>query len=499
MFAATRTRRVAAVVGAAVVALGLVAPSAQAAGSPADKLVRDVSVTDLNRHLIAFQRIADRNGGTRADPTPGFQETVGYVRGKLTSAGFDVHVQDFTYQRRVIDAAVVQVGATRADPTPLDGSLDTPVGGLTGPLAVIPPDDTPGCDASDYAGRDVRGAIVLLKRGVCTFTVKQNVAAALGAKAVVVYNYAVGNALGYMDPAQAKIPIVMVGMDAGAALVTQDGVPATVDVRRHYEPTVSRNLIAQTRTGRTDNVITLGGHLDSFRAGPGINENASSIATVLELALKLGPAPEVDNAVRFAFWGGDPGNSGSVGYLPTLSFEEQLDIALYLDVQAVGSSNGGYFVYDGDNSDGFGVMPYGSAQIERAYQAFFASRGIPTEGTNVAGAGDYSNFIAAGIPTGGPYAGIQLIKTPAQQAKWGGVAGLPFDPCHDAACDNLGNIDRTILHTNADSIAFVAGTYAMSTEDVNGVPSRAARAKARSAAQATATARGTATSATVAS
>ncbi len=490
MFALTRTRRVAAVVGAAVIGLGLVTPVAQA-GTLADRLVRDVTVDNINRHLIAFQRIADRNGGTRADPTPGFQDTVAYVKNKLSGAGFDVNVQDFTYDRDVIDAAVVQVGSTRANPTPLSGSVDTPVGGVTGPLAVIPPDDTPGCDASDYAGQDVRGAVVLVKRGVCTFTVKQNVAAALGAKALVVYNYAVGNALGYVDPTQAKIPTVIVGMNAGALLVNQHGQQATVDIRRHIEPTVSHNVIAQTRTGRTDNVITVGGHLDSFRAGPGINENGSSISTVLELALKVGPAPQVNNAVRFAFWGGDPVNSGSIGYLPSLSFEEQLDIALYLDVQAVGSSNGGYFVYDGDNSDGFGPTPYGSAQIERAYQNFFAGRGIPTEGTNVAGttAGDYSTFMRAGIPTGGPYSGIQLIKTPAQAAKWGGVAGLPFDPCHDAACDNLGNIDRRILDTNADSIAFVAGTYAISTEDVNGVPSRAARAKARVAARAQATTR----------
>ena len=97
------------------------------------------------------------------------------------------------------------------------------------------------------------------------------------------------------------------------------------------------------------------------------------------------------------------------------------------------------------------------------------------------GQGAYALFIAAGIPTGGPFAGIPAIKTPAWAAKWGGTAGISLDPCNHAPCDNLGNINRGILDKNADAVAFVTGTYATSTEDVNGVPPRSQRAAARMA------------------
>lgn len=449
----------------------------------ADQLVRKVTIDGLNRHLIAFQRIADRNGGHRSDPSPGAQESAAYVRATLRAAGFDVTDQEFTYDKVVTDAASITVGARRIVPTPMEGSKDSPVGGVTGPLVVAPVDTNPGCQPEDYAGLSVVGAIALVKRGGCTFTQKEQVAADAGAVGVIVFNVSAGAAFGSVDPARARIPAVIISLDDGLALSALAGSSTTVEVRRHIQPTLSRNIIAQTRTGRTDNVITLGAHLDGVPTAPALNENGTSDAALLEIARQLGPTPRLNNAVRFAWWGAEAGHPGSRYYLRSLSFEQQLDIALYLDVEALGSSNGGYFVYDGDNSDGLaGPSPYGSAQIERAFTAYFAGRGIAAEGTHVGQAsGEYSTFIGAGIPTGGPYAGIQFLKTAAQVEKWGGTAGIPYHPCHDAPCDNLGSINRTILHNHADALAYVTGSYAMSTEDVNGVPPRAKRAAARAA------------------
>ncbi|MBY8854321.1 M28 family peptidase, partial [Saccharothrix sp. MB29] len=76
------------------------------------------------------------------------------------------------------------------------------------------------------------------------------------------------------------------------------------------------------------------------------------------------------NAVRFGWWGAEElGLVGSTEYVRSLTFEQQLDIALYLNFDMIGSPNAGYFVYDGDDSDGVGAGagPYGSAQIEKAF------------------------------------------------------------------------------------------------------------------------------------
>jgi Zn-dependent M28 family amino/carboxypeptidase len=309
------------------------------------------------------------------------------------------------------------------------------------------------------------------------------VAAAQGALATLVYNDLAGPArcaLG--DPTVAKIPTSCITKDDGATLSAISGTPATFDLRTHVEASVSHNLIAQTRTGRKDNVVLAGAELDSEDNEAGINQNGTGSGALLEIALQLGSSPRVNNAVRFAWFGGEWLQSGAKAYLASLDFEAQLDVALYLNIHVLGSRNAGYFVYDGDNSNGLGGGPFGSAQIEKAFADYYAESGIAVEGSNWDGNSNHVVFIGAGIPTGGIYSGAFKFKTAAQAAKWGGTADSAYDPCHQVACDNLGNVDRSVLDRNSDAVAFALGTYATSTEDINGVPPRAQRAAARHAA-----------------
>ena len=252
------------------------------------------------------------------------------------------------------------------------------------------------------------------------------------------------------------------------------------------ETRTSRNVIAETPGGRADNVILAGAHLDSVPEGPGINDNGTGTgsATLLELGLKLADE-KVKNKVRLAFWSAEElGLLGSQAYVASLTFEQQLDIALNLNFDMIGSPNWGEFVYDGDDSDGEGAGPgpFGSAQIEALLSGYIQGpKGVPTEGTDFDGRSDYGAFIAVGIPSGGIFTGAEGIKTPEQAAKWGGTAGIAYDPCYHQACDNLGNVNRTILDKNADAVAFAVGRYALDTSDINGVGAKGAAAKAKAA------------------
>jgi hypothetical protein len=313
-----------------------------------EKLVREVKIESINSHLIALQRISDRNGGNRAAHTNGHRESFEYVAGKLRAAGFDVTAMEFHYNRRVIDASAITTGSTRVVPFPLLHTPSTPVGGVTGPLVAVPVDANSGCDASDYTGLNATGAIVLIRRGGCTFLQKHHIAADHGALAAVVYNSFEGPGTGSLvDPNAVRIPAVGVTMAEGATLVGLAGSTATIDVRTHFEPSSSRNLIAQTRTGRTDNVVLAGAQLDSEEGIPGINDNGTGSAALLELALRLGSSPRINNAVRFAWWSGEALQEGSNAYVRSLEFERQLDVAMYLNFDLLGSLNAGYFVYNG--------------------------------------------------------------------------------------------------------------------------------------------------------
>lgn len=479
----------------ALAAAGLPAAAApdqaSSAAALADKLVRQVKIDNINRHLIAFQRFADQAGGTRANYTVGFTKSLDYVTGKLRDAGFDVTQQEFTYDHRVTDASLITAGTARIVPFPIIHTVSTPVGGVTGPLVSVPVDATSGCEATDYAGINARGSIALIKRGGCSFTQKQQIAADQGALAALVYNTLGGPGRGILagGPAASRIPTGLITVEEGERLVALNGTTTTVDIRTHTTPVVSHNVIAQTRTGRTDNVVLSAAQLDSEDDVPGMNDNGSGAAAQLELAIQLGGRPKINNAVRFTFWGGEWTQSGSRSYLDTLDFEAQLDISMYLHFDMLGSMNGGYFVYDGDNSDRIdpGPHPFGSAQIEKSFVDFLTGQGVATEGTNYDTNTDHPGFTALGIPTGGLYTGSFVGKTPAQVAKWGGTAGLGFDPCHQRSCDNLGNVNRPQLDRMADAMAHTVGSYAISTEDVNGVQPRAARAAARAAAAKAAT------------
>lgn len=115
------------------------------------------------------------------------------------------------------------------------------------------------------------------------------------------------------------------------------------------------------------------------------------------------------------------------------------------------------FICDGDGStfeapEGY-VAPE-SAAIETLFETFYDSRGLAYEDTEFDGRSDYEAFANAGIPSGGLFTGAEEEKTAAQAARYGGEAGVAFDPCYHAACDGIGNVDFDVLDQNADAIAY---------------------------------------------
>ncbi len=79
------------------------------------------------------------------------------------------------------------------------------------------------------------------------------------------------------------------------------------------------NVIAE-RTGKNDdNVVMAGAHLDSVIDGPGINDNGSGSAALLEAAQQLANV-KLQNTVRLAWWTAEEsGLVGSTNYVNSLS------------------------------------------------------------------------------------------------------------------------------------------------------------------------------------
>jgi Zn-dependent M28 family amino/carboxypeptidase len=169
----------------------------------------------------------------------------------------------------------------------------------------------------------------------------------------------------------------------GAELAQRSGLTLPIFANSERSPTTTWNVLAESDTGRDDNVVIVGAHLDSVPLGPGINDNGSGAGTLLEVAEDMKHVRPT-NRVRFAWWGAEElGTVGSAYYVSTLPQDQRDAIALYLNFDMIGSPNPVRFVYDGDGSEFGTIAPEGSAAIEDFFTDFYADRGLASEPTPI--------------------------------------------------------------------------------------------------------------------
>ncbi|GFE19815.1 hypothetical protein Sliba_02680 [Streptomyces nigrescens] len=230
------------------------------------------------------------------------------------------------------------------------------------------------------------------------------------------------------------------------------------------------NVIAEWPQGDATKVYMFGSHLDGVGAGPGINDNGSGSAALLETALTLAEQhPAMAARVRFGWWTDEEqGLNGSDFYVGSLSSAERSKIKAYYNFDMIASTNGGYFIN------------HVTSTAAQPMKAYWDSLGLqPEENTEGAGRSDDYSFEQAGIPTSGYAMGAGARKTSAQAAKWGGTANRSYDPCYHQSCDTTGNINATGLNRSVDGIAYTlwnlavtnstpANDFSLATSPANG-------------------------------
>ncbi len=478
-----RTRVAIAAATATATALSLAAPATADNGTDTSALRDAVTFDGINEHLEAFQAIADANGGNRAAGTSGHVASAEYVFEQLEAAGYMPWRQYFEYERTIFNIAEL----SQTSPNPVTYTLGIDFFPMDFSGEALPVEDTAvtavdvnitgdhastsGCEAEDFTGF-TSGNIALIQRGSCDFAVKAANAQAAGAVGVIIFNQ--GNMVpgddrlglfgGTLTEPGITIPVVSAPYALGAQLVglsLDPGLRMRLALDVEFELVETYNVLADTAAGRADRTVVVGGHLDGVLEGPGINDNGSGTAAILETAIQmaeLGITPR--NRVRFAFWSGEEdGLVGSSYYVSQLSKREIKDTALNLNFDMLGSLNGERFVYDGDG-DALGVSgPNGSGVIEDVFNAYFASQNLDTQPTEFDGRSDYFGFIEAGIPAGGLFSGAEGTAV---------VGGPAYDPCYHQACDGIDNINEELLGQMTDAVAHATLTFAQTTSAVNG-------------------------------
>jgi hypothetical protein len=469
------------------------------------KLVACVTERDLWAHMVAFQQIADANPGADGHPSrnsgePGYKASADYVARVMRDAGYDVHLQKYTFHY----FSFVGDPVLREDsPTPHSFALGSefapgqvaghtmaplqPVGGIVVP-ATPTPSSTSGCSSADFAGF-VPGNIALIQRGTCFFDQKVANAEAAGASAVVIFNE--GNPgrtalyVGGLSGDQ-HIPVVFASYAVGTQLLSQyvpgSGPVLTIDVRAVDDPNrADWNVIADSKGGDPNNVLVVDAHLDAIY-GAGMLDNASGSSTILDIAQQL-KNTNTRNKLRFIWFGGEElGLLGSQYYVNSLSADELAKIKFDLDADVTATPN--YVAGVLDPKDGVNLFSrdpgtpmspsiWAPSAIGRDYGIDYLGAIGKNHLLFSADGTDAFMFQLAGIPASGVLTGQDCCKLASDVALFGGYEGnfegtVPGDDggCVDNPfrwCDNLDNNDPQVLTWMSKTFANMVGHMAYDT------------------------------------
>ena len=437
------------------------------------------------RHLRALQNIAEANGGNRAAGKPGYDRSADYVAEKLKEAGYFVRFEEFEFsffEERTPPVLLTNKSGGRQELAPVSalhtlrssgsGDVTARLRGVNLDLGAAPPAvSNSGCEPDHFKDFE-RGAIALVRRGTCPFQAKVDNAIAAGATGVVIMNPGTegqaGNFSGRLNHAVA-IPVVGVTYELGRSLdltaQADDGARVRLAVDVLSGTRMTRNVVADIASDRNGSLIVVGAHLDSVPEGPGINDNGSGSAAVLEAALQFAnKAPQAGVRVRFGFWGAEErGLVGSRHHVASLSEHERSLIALYINLDMVASPNYGRFLL------GQGVAGNAPAAVaQREFAAYFRGHDLPVEERSGGNTGsDDASFFQKDIPTVSLYTGAGRPKPEAEASFFGGAAGRPYDPCYHLPCDTVDNINREVLEQNTQALVRALGAAAMSARSAD--------------------------------
>ncbi|CAF4837890.1 unnamed protein product, partial [Rotaria sp. Silwood1] len=276
------------------------------------------------KHLEQLQVIADRNNGTRAIATGGFNDTLDYITSVLEqNTNFKIQHQYFTVRNHII----------RGTP-----QLQTRINGITTNhvyltnfthilfsaganfdtfvrVVAIP---NLGCQDTDWTNVVVVNSVALVKRGNCTYAQKSVLAEKYQVKGLLIYND--GTSPDGFNPIQGvrnnlntTIPAYFLSYNLGMQLVNGADNASVIMGINVSDTNGIGNICADTQTGDKTKTVVVGAHSDGVPAGSGINDNGSGTVGILVLALSLARLFQTSSLqystyqyrIRFCWWGAE--------------------------------------------------------------------------------------------------------------------------------------------------------------------------------------------------
>ena len=328
------------------------------------------------RHV---QALADEIG-LRPAGSDGEVRAAQYLLAELKSYGYRTEEQTFQYQSISDDGTLLQV--LEPDSRVLNARLmvGSIAGQSEGQLIAA------GSGRPEEFSLRMSGNIALVQRGQLDFGEKVANAVTAGAIGVIVYNFEPGLFFGNLQ-SSTIVPVVIVSQESGEYLLSRLGsgtMKVRIEVRAEEVVRTSRNIIARPPFGVCE--VLVGAHHDSVPVGPGANDDASGVATVLELARSLAAAGSAGNVCFALFGAGEAGQLGSQAFLKQISPGDKASLKAVIDLDTVGVGERWQLVGDqrlariaakAAGDPGLGAETALASALETSDTATFLDAGIP--------------------------------------------------------------------------------------------------------------------------
>lgn len=428
----------------------------------ASRVVDAVTEDGIRADLAMLAAAGATSPSFRALGSPGYDAAVDAVEGVLRDAGWTVHEDAFTAPAFADEgASTLSVGGATYSSDDVRPLIYAPAGTAEGPVVAMgwPPGAAApsgrGCDVTDY-GTLPEHAIVVAGRDDCYR--RQAVVAAQAAGAAAYIAVAEGPPgtpplrPTLISPSGLAIPAVAVSARVASALRAAADTHATAKLvataRTWNAPT--RSVVAELAGSVAGRVVMVGAHLDSVIDGPGIDDDGTGVAALLQLARALaGTRPQT--TIRLAFWTAEEeGLVGSAHYVAGLGGADLNAIVAYLNADMIGSPNGYAGVYEESGS------PTGSPAVGALLRAALGRLGVTAVPVDTGGGSDHVPFSRAGVPVGGLFSGASEPVTDAQATSFGATAGRSADACYHQACDGVENVGLRLARVLAAALADTA-------------------------------------------
>ncbi len=213
-----------------------------------------------------------------------------------------------------------------------------------------------------------------------------------------------------------------------------------VDATFHSENIPGKNVIASIRGGtKRDEIVMIGGHLDSWHAATGATDNAAGCAVVME-AMRILKALDLrlDRTIRLGLWDGEEQNFyGSRAYV-----KEEFGDPITMQLKAAHDDLSAYFNLDGGSGKIRGIYLQGNLAARDVFKSIFsplADLGVAAISPNGTYGTDHLNFDSVGLP------GFQFVQDPLDY----------YSRTHHSDLDTPDHIDADNLKQAAAVLAAV--------------------------------------------